>query len=50
MLVTLMLMRIQMLLVTFDADADPDAACHFVADPDPDPTFHFELDADTSFQ
>jgi hypothetical protein len=24
----------------FDADADPDSACHL--DPDPDPIFHFD--------
>ncbi len=32
----------------FDADPDPDPACHF--DADPDPTFHFDADPDPCFQ
>jgi hypothetical protein len=32
----------------FDANPDPDPACHF--DADPDPTFHFDADPDPSFQ
>jgi hypothetical protein len=34
----------------FDADADPDLACHFDSDSDPDPTFHFDADPHPSFQ
>jgi hypothetical protein len=36
----------------FDADPDPDPACHFDvdADPDPDPTVHFDADLVTSFK
>jgi hypothetical protein len=32
----------------FDADTDPDPACHF--DADPDPTSHFDPDPDPNFQ
>ncbi len=41
----------------FDADLDPDPACHFDADPnpachceaDPDPACHFDPDPDPTF-
>ncbi len=49
------LMRIRILLVTFDADPAPthfdantDTDCHFDADPDPDS--HFDADPDPNLQ
>ncbi len=32
----------------FDADADPDPACHF--DSDPDPTFYLDADMDPDLE
>ncbi len=41
---------LRILLVTFDADPDPDPVCNYGGDPDLDPTFHFGGDPDPSFQ